>query len=774
MTQREIFYVRTWGYHYSLQRLFTVLALVVIVGCSSAKHLQEGETILRSVKLVSTHQHVNPAHYRSNIHQEPNAKWFSLCKVPLGIYCLSGQDSTKRINRVLQRMGEAPVVYSPDMTSHSAHSLQIALQGKGYLQASVKVEALTQAHKTDVVYTLYPGQMKYVGAICRVFDSPTIARELHNDTVCSLLYHGMPLDVSLLEAERKRIVKRLRDLGFYKINKDFISFTADTTTTQGTTLTMHFEPPQNVDTTVAYKRYTIRHIHLEEATSSLDSMQTDTSQYGFSYYYHNKLQILRNKYDQRIHLRPDSLFRETQIQSTYAALHSLTALDFSTLRFIEQPSGQLDVDVVVRPGKRHAVSLEVEGTNTSGDLGVAVVAGYTNRNAFRGSETFTLKARGAYEAITGLEGYSNQNFVGFSLESALKFPGILFPGIANHLQRRLHATSEVGATYDSQDRPEFHRRMIMAEWGYRWQHRDAPKIKHRFDLVSLNYVFMPWISNTFRTEYLEGKDPHYAILRYSYEDLLIMKMGYSLVYNSQQKTSSLGLYQTNGYQIRFAVETAGNLLHAVSKLTHAAKNEEGQYKCFNIAYSQYAKVDIDYSKSFRIDERNSIALHAAMGIAIPYGNADILPYEKRYFSGGANSVRGWGVRELGPGTYKGKDGKIDFINQTGNLKLDFSVEYRTRLLGMLHGAVFIDAGNIWNTKNYADQPGGCFRLNSFYREIAVAYGIGLRANLNYFVLRVDGGMKAINPAAKGEEHYPIARPRFSRDFTLHIAVGMPF
>ncbi len=167
-------------------------------------------------------------------------------------------------------------------------------------------------------------------------------------------------------------------------------------------------------------------------------------------------------------------------------------------------------------------------------------------------------------------------------------------------------------------------------------------------------------------------------------------------------------------------------------------------------------------------------MHAALGVAVPYGNSNILPYEKRYFSGGANSVRGWSVRELGPGSFQGHDGRIDFINQTGDIKLDLNVEYRTHLFWKLDGAAFIDAGNIWTIRDYKDQPGGQFRIDEFWRQIAVSYGLGIRLNLGYFILRFDGGMKAINPSYKDRRHYPIAHPNFKRDFTFHFAVGMPF
>ena len=195
----------------------------------------------------------------------------------------------------------------------------------------------------------------------------------------------------------------------------------------------------------------------------------------------------------------------------------------------------------------------------------------------------------------------------------------------------------------------------------------------------------------------------------------------------------------------------------------------------NIAYAQYLKADVDFTKSFRIDSRNSIVFHIGGGIAYPYGNSKVLPFEKRYFSGGANSVRGWLVRRLGPGTFAGNDKNIDFINQSGDIKLDVNLEYRTKLFWKLNGAFFVDAGNIWTIREYEEQPGGRFRFDRFYKEIAVAYGLGLRFDFDYFILRFDGGMKALNPAYEsGKERYPLVHPDFGRDFAFHFAVGYPF
>ena len=317
--------------------------------------------------------------------------------------------------------------------------------------------------------------------------------------------------------------------------------------------------------------------------------------------------------------------------------------------------------------------------------------------------------------------------------------------------------------YDLQNRPEYHRRVLSLAWKYKWNnigHHD----KYQIDLLDINYLFMPWISDTFREDYLEDDMNKNAILRYNYENLLIMKMGFGYAYNNGR------------YAVKANVETSGNILGLCSGIFNFPKNSEGQNKVFGIAYAQYAKADFDFTRNIVFDYNNQLVFHMGLGIAYPYGNSTILPFEKRYFSGGANSVRGWSVRELGPGKFKGNEGKIDFINQTGDMKLDLNIEYRAHLFWKVNGALFVDAGNIWTLRNYEDQPGGQFKIDEFWKQIAIGYGLGFRVNFDYFILRFDMGMKAVNPAyeADGGEHFPIVNPRLSRDFTFHFAVGLPF
>jgi outer membrane protein assembly factor BamA len=417
----------------------------------------------------------------------------------------------------------------------------------------------------------------------------------------------------------------------------------------------------------------------------------------------------------------------------------------------------------LQTNKPSTLSFEPEGTNTAGDLGAAASLTYQNRNLFHGSEVLSVQLRGAYEAIRGLEGYGNQDFVEWSVESRLAFPRFIMPGISTKLRRKMNASSELSLRYDLQDRPEFHRRVLSAAWRYKW---GLPQSHGRYqlDLLDLNYVFMPWISQTFRTQYLDDETSRNAILRYNYENLFITKIGFGYTYNN-----GVTALKTN-------VETSGNTLGLASSIFGAQQDASGHNMVMGIAYAQYAKADVDLTHALRFDPNNQLVLHLGFGIAYPYGNSTVLPFEKRYFSGGANSVRGWSVRSLGPGRYKEKDGNINFINQTGDMKLDLNVEYRTHLFWKLGGALFVDAGNVWTLRQYEEQPGGRFLLSSLLSDLAVSYGLGLRFNFDYFILRFDLGMKAVNPAFRedAEQHYPLLHPRFSRDYAFHFAVGLPF
>lgn len=750
--------------NYFWRKIFACISLLVCVfftGCSVNRFIPEDEHMLNQVSIRSDKKDLKTAPLMGYVSQHPNNKWFSLVKVPLYIYSLSGRDSTKRINRFVRRLGDPPVIYDSVLSRRTQINIQNAVKNMGYLNAEVDLLEVKKNNRISVRYYVQPHQRYKVIRISKDIQDTAIAQQLQQGDYVSLLQDNMPFDLNVLDAERNRLNTYLQNKGYYKFNKDFVRFEADTT--QGNhqvdlkMILQKFSVGRS-DEGKPHQRYTIGNVYYNIPVS------------------HNKPFVRPKVVSSASELIEGSLYREQDVQGSYSRLNRLGTVQSSRITLTEnvEDSTKLDAQISLTPSKRNSFNVELEGTNSAGDLGVAVAFSYQNRNLFRGSELLNLKARGAFEAIKGLRGYNDQNFIEYSFEAGITFPDFIFPFLRQSFRKRALATSELNFMFDSQDRPEFHRRVLTTSWRYKWT-RASRRMQHRIDLLDINYVFMPWISDTFRETYLDNPESRNAILRYNYENLFIVKWGYSFFYSSQSLNPNSKNYGTNAYIIRASIETAGNFLYGISNMSKASRNEDGQYTLFNNAYAQYVKGDFDFSKSFAINNANSLAIHFGLGVAYPYGNSTILPYEKRYFSGGANSVRGWSVRELGPGTFLGNDGKIDFINQTGDLKLDMNIEYRTHLFWKFDGAVFIDAGNIWTLRDYKDQPGGQFKFDTFWRQIAVAYGFGIRLNFNYFILRLDGGMKAIHPAYEdSRRHYPIIHPNFKRDFTFHFAVGLPF
>ena len=709
------------------QNIF-ILALPLVLGaCSASKYVPEGEYILNKVEVKSDLEGYDAGALKQYVRQKEKPKLFSLFKNPF----------SKR-----------PVIYDSLQARLTCQDLLQAMQNQGYMHAGIQLFTTKKGKKLDATYLLHPGEPFLIGKVEYDVEDEQIQQLLQLDKPENQrLKPGMRFTVETLDNERKRITNLLTDDGYFRFHKDFIQFSADTIAGQkDIAVTLHlmkYKANSNAPE-VDHPRYTVRNINF---------LSNDSDRI------HLRHQVLLNA----TALRENEPYSASALQRTYNNFARLQAVKYTNIRFAEVPdSNLLDCNIQISTNKPSTIAFQPEGTNTAGDLGAAASLTYTNRNLFRGSEQLSVELRGAYEAITGLEGYQDQNYTEYSVETKLVFPRFVAPFLSQKFRRRQTASSELSVSWDLQNRPEFHRRVFSTAWRYRWS-EPRHHLSWRYDLLDLNYVYMPWISATFKQDYLDNADSRNAILRYNYEDLFIMKMG-------------LGLSYSDGVDaVRVNVETSGNVLSAVSKVLGFKTNAEGQRTFINIAYAQYAKFDFDYTHLMQFDKRNALALHAGIGVAYPYGNSTVLPFEKRYFSGGANSVRGWGVRELGPGKFKGTDGRIDFINQTGDLKLDLNAEYRTSLFWKFEGAAFIDAGNIWTLRNYEDQPGGQFKFSEFYKQIAAAYGLGLRLNFDYFILRFDMGMKAINPAYETkEEHWAIVHPKLSRDFAFHFAVGLPF
>ena len=738
------------------QCILSLSLLLLLSACSTTKYVPEGSFLLSSVKIksVDSVSYANTATLSGYLRQRPNARWFSLYKLPLATYSLSGRDTTRWLNRTLRSMGEAPVLFDSLLALQTCADLEQQLRNEGFLSARVDMAVARRGRKKkSVTYALHPGAAYTIGSLRYVIADTAIATILATDSARRLLRTGMTFDVLTLDAERKRIATLLTDSGYYRFHKEYITYHADTVAdTRLIDLTLFLAPPAAdgdapealTPHLQAHRRYWMRHI----TYSGSDPLDT-------------VIHLRRHVLTECTHLTEGDHYRSSALQNTYNHFARLQAVKYTNITLQPAVAGDsIDCHIQLLTNKPSTISFQPEGTNTAGDLGAAATLTYQNRNLFHGSEVLSVEMRGAYEAIRGLEGYSNQDFIEYSFGAKLQFPRFLMPFVYHDLRRIANATSEVSLLYDLQDRPEFHRRLLSATWRYRWSfpHRND---RYQLDLLDLSYVFMPWISDTFKTEYLDNDNSRNAILRYNYEDLFITKIGFGYTWSH------------GGTALKANVETSGNLLQLASKTFGAEKDGNGHYRVFNIAFAQYAKADLDLSHTLRIDRDNQLVLHMGLGIAYPYGNSSVLPFEKRYFAGGANSVRGWTVRTLGPGKYKERDGRINFINQTGDVKLDMNAELRSRLFWKFSVAAFIDAGNVWLLRKDDHRPGGQFNMKHFLNDLALGTGAGLRYDLEFLVLRLDLGVAIHDPADNHcNGYYNIGK--LKDGLALHFAIGYPF
>ena len=761
--------------------IYFLTVLLLLSGCSVSKFIPDGQYLLDEVHVRSDNKEIKSSEMYSYVRQKPNSKWFSLVKLPMYIYCASGKDSTKWINKLLRKMGDAPRIYDPSVAEETRMQILSAVQNKGYLGAEVVLEEKLKKNKIDAYYRISTGNPYMISSINYNIEDYVIRDLLMNDSIHNNLVEGMRFNVNVLEEERNRITQFLLNRGFYRFNKDYITFQADTVNgTYRIDLTMNIalNEQNNGNNNSLHRQYKIRKVNylmdIDNLAAVRNNPETDTVEYNqLSIIYNDKLFLRPGVIASHNRIESGKLYSNRDVMATYSSLARLGILKYSNIRFVEHfenDSAYLDAYVSLSRNKNKTLAFQIEGTNSAGDLGAAASVTYTHRNLFKGSETFNIKLRGAYEAVTGLEGYANNNYTEYGIETSLEFPEFMFPFLKSDFKKSVNAKSQVSAKYNWQIRPEFERTLASAAWSYRWNSKK--RASHRLDVLDINYIYMPYRSNTF-IEYLNYMDEINPLLRYSYEDLFIVRLGYTYTYNSAG-VSTQQTAKKSSYSIRFNIEESGNLIYGLSKLIHKKPSDGESYRVGNISFAQYVKMDFDFAKNIMIDDRNALVFHIGTGVAVPYGNSKSLPFEKLYFSGGANSVRGWSVRSLGPGGYRGASGSLDYVNHTGDIKLDMNVEYRTHLFWKLNGAAFIDAGNVWTLKDRYSDSTGQFSFRRFYKEIAVSYGLGIRFDLDFLILRFDGGMKAVNPMETGIDRFPLIKPDFSRDFAFHFAVGYPF
>ncbi|HAH22779.1 MAG TPA: outer membrane protein assembly factor, partial [Prolixibacteraceae bacterium] len=465
------------------------------------------------------------------------------------------------------------------------------------------------------------------------------------------------------------------------------------------------------------------------------------------------------------------------VEKTYRALNRLKQFKAINIGFVETNSitsdsiPLLDCKMQLSPLPRKNFSVDVEGTNSSGNLGVAGNFNFQHRNVFRGAEVFDFQIRGARERQLALINNNSKNFntseLGF--ETSLTFPKFLsFIKWKKMFNFQIPETKLSGG-FNYQHRPDYTRSITNIKFGYNW--KTSAYHFHTLNLIDLNYVILSNPDSVFINSIKN------LYIKSSFTDHLISASNYTWMYNTQDvnKREDYKYFRVN-------LESAGNLLSLYSMLVNKKKtadtiNNINYYEILKVRFAQYVKSDFEYRYGHMINKMSSVVGRTFVGIGVPFGNFDVLPFEKKYFTGGANGIRAWQVRSLGPGSYKPPliDGKPTYPNQSSDIKLEANLEYRFKLFWLMEGAFFLDAGNIWAINSRDNREGAVFKVNEFYKQIAVGTGMGLRFDFTFFLFRLDLGMKMRDPSLEAGKRFIPGNYRFSTDqLNLSFAIGYPF
>lgn len=760
-------------YRFSILIAFLGIVLVVLSGCHPCRYVPKNEFLLNKAKVqVEDRKDISTSDLSNYLRQKQNTEILGFWKLQLHIYNTAPKDtitkSQKQLTKNAHKMGEAPIIYDRDATTVSMEQLRKAMENQGFFNAQVdtiitrKVNEQKDERKVNVTYLIKANE-PYSIRDYRTNISNDVVRQIANNRG-RMVRDGKQFDATMLDNERQRIATGMRNRGYYYFDKAMLEYRADSSyNTHEVAVEIRLQDyienlPDSLRARL-YRQYTISRVcfhqdydpkHVPEDIV-LTTVQ-DTTGYTFTY---EGTPLLRNRVLKKAcKIRPGFLYSEASVADTYEALNGLGPIKYIDIAFVPVGDHELECHITISRNKLNSVSAEIEGTYSAGDWGIAAGVGYVNKNIFRGAEQLSVNAHASYEwrqnGGRAIEG---------TVDAGLRFP--------NTLQFKIG--------YQYQTRPEEYTRTIANAGLYYTAHKSHKNSKwhHSFNIIDISYVYLPWVSDAFRHDFLEKS----TVLKYSYQDHFIVDWSYSGRYNGYDSRHPLRSFVTFNY----TVETAGNFLYGMSKLFKQKPNEVGKYEIFNIPYSQYAKADFNFTFHHVVAENHQIVTHVGLGAAVPYLNSGVVPFEKRYFAGGSNSVRGWQARALGPGAFSAQgNSSLLYELKAGDIRFDANLEYRYHVLKFLELAAFFDAGNIWTIYDYPEQPGGQFKWNEFYKQIAMAYGVGVRLDFSFLIFRVDLGVKLYDPARiygerAGTQWRTVPNGLgWKDDFTFHFAIGYPF
>ena len=723
--------------------LILVLSMAMTaISCSTTRVLQDNEYRLAKNKIeISNNKEFNPNTLSPYIQQKPNPSIIFGWNPFLSVYNWSNGNG-KAWDRLVQKIGQAPVIYDEDMVESTIGNILDHLEYQGYYGSEVKSHITVKKKKVSVLYDVTLGKRYPVTSISYNLPKKGEFKNVFlEDTVNFSLKPGDFLSEAALEEESVRSSQFMRNKGFYDFNKNYYFFEADTLSRPGEALL-----------TLTINEYT-RNENPKDA-SPIRKFYFD----DISILYPKSLKIRNKTLRSLTTIVPGEIYSEDKINSTYSRLSALKVFSSVNISMTKADTNHVDCSINLTQSKLQGFKVNLEASsNSSGLFGISPQISYYHKNIFRGGELLNLSFMGNFQFKFKDSVRSNE----FGVSGGLSFPRF-FPLPYRYFKGAVPRT-DINISYNYQHRPEYTRNIISTSYGY------SGNVKNRFFYqaypLQLNIVRLFDIEDNFYDTL--ANDP---FLRNAYQDHFDLGSGAILYYT----TNNESIPKTTYFYSRLQFDIAGNLLSAFNPLMKTDAN--GSHMVWNTPYSQFVRAEVTIGRTwiFGKNDGQSIATRLLAGAGYAYGNSTALPFEKHFYGGGSNSLRGWQARTVGPGTSK-LDKSFVIPNQTGDMKLEANIEYRFNIFWKVAGAVFADAGNVWNLSSKASdhEDPSIFRWNNLGESIAANWGVGLRLNFGFLLLRLDAGFKVHDPAR--DDKWVKPGQWISRDgCAIHFGVGYPF
>lgn len=777
--------------------LFSFL-IVVLTSCSTSRYAPKDSILLKKNKITIDAPFTTFT--KSDLDVLLNQKATKgILGIRLGLwayYVTEAKKDKKAWKWVHNKLGNQPVYYNEQSSRITTQQMSRYLQNLGYFNNEVKFETKIIKNKTAIVHYKIKASVPFrLNDISYSISDSTILSYVTNSRNESIIQKGDIYNAYKFDYERDRITNHLRSNGYYFFTKDFIQYEVDSNQTTGLiNVNVKINPVRTANIEAdrkskirPFERYFIHQVkvfpnHRPFATvqqpydTILFMAQTDIALKKTPLYFltHGDAGILPKTFNQIIQIKQDDPFSINQLRQTYKGLTNLKIFRASNITFDtvsvapkpnESPKNYLNCNIYLQRGMLHAYAIEVEGTNSGGDLGIRGSLVYSNNNLFKGAELLRVRLNGGFEAqhiaASDIGNPSSSpsifNVSESGMDATIFFPRFLSPIRIRNFVKDFQPKTNLNVGFNSQKRLNYERFILKSSFGYEW--RSSMTVNHVLTPINLNSVKVN-PSDAFKKILDELVNQRF---KDQYSNHLIFSLRYSFIFNNQNVNKLKDFFY---YRINF--ESSGNLLSAFNK-TSLFSLKNNYKELFGIRYSQFIRLDQDFRYYRILNPDNKFVFRAVIGFGLPYGNSYDLPFERSYYAGGANGMRGWQYRGLGPGSFSSALN----VERIGDMQLETNVEYRFPIYSFVKGAVFADVGNIWtiNEKDYL--KGGVFKLDQFHKELAVDAGLGLRFDFSFFVFRLDMAVPLHDPARIAGDRWRINKLQI-KQLVYNFGIGYPF